>query len=734
MREGNEMQKTKMKKIVLKILVFTICILGMGVMTKTTSAATMKISYNGRTYKYKKTQIKVKLDNKSVTSGKKKGILIKGTCMVSYKDVFRSGAKATCTYSKSSKKITLKKNGVTIKMWIGKKYAYVNGKKKKLSVAPVNVRYIKGNKYRILVPAKFVAKTLKYKYSYNSKTGYISMTTPFKLKVGSKVTYYTNYRGNVSYNNKTIMLNSMPALNIGGGTLVPAKEVFQNIMGITYSYDSATQTITLVNQDKSIKAVLTIGSNIITVNDKQITTKVVPQKIKRYDTKKTIVCVPVNILSKQFGYYYSWDKLNYLSKIHVKTYFNWNVVDTTFDSSRYSNAIHKIDSTYNNTGNSIIFQVTGTSADIMKQATVAKNGNVVTVTIPKSLYKLNEKQFNQFGEIVSSFDVNQTGTDTVLSFTSTNAQIDYAYAVTDNVFKIEIFNPEYVGTYSLRISKPAGVTFDMVSNTDYYNNNRFVITIKGNHIDYFNSNPIAVNNSVITSVKTSLNTAGNTEITVQCSKLQGFKIYDKNGSFLVAMDAPNKIYNKIVVLDAGHGGTDPGAIGNNTREKNLNFLMMVTLMQKHFASNAPDIKAYWTRTTDTLIPLGDRAAFASKVGADIFVSLHMNSWTKSSVNGTEVYYSSSNNTASFSGITSKKMASLFCNRLVSAMGTTNRGISSQKYTVVHKNTVPAVLLELGFISGSSDFPKLNNPVYQEKATQTIYNTIVEIFNTYPTGR
>ena len=112
----------------------------------------------------------------------------------------------------------------------------------------------------------------------------------------------------------------------------------------------------------------------------------------------------------------------------------------------------------------------------------------------------------------------------------------------------------------------------------------------------------------------------------------------------------------------------------------------------------------------------------------------MNSWTKSSVNGTEVYYSASNNQTSFSGITSKKMASLFEKRLVDAMKTNSRGISSQKYTVVHKNTVPAVLCELGFISGSSDSKKLGNATYQTIATKTLYDTIVEIFNTYPTGR
>ena len=733
-KQKDKKYKKNFLHIVLSFMfLLTLSLMSANLLVSKADAASMKISYNGRTYQYKKTQIKVKLDKKSLTAKKKKGILVNGTCMVSYTDIFKNGVKAKCTYSKKAKKLTIKKNGITIKMWLGKKYAYVNGKKKKLSVAPLQVRYHKGNTYKILVPAKFVATTLKYKYSYNKSNGYITLTTPFKLKVGSEMNYYTGYKGNVSYNNTTYSLSSMPAMKIGGGILVPAKEVFQNILGMSYTYNSADKTVTLVNKEKTITIIMTLGSKYVNINGQIVQTSVVPQKIKRYDTGKTVVCVPINFLSKKFNYFYSWDKLSYTAKIHVKSYFSWSQADTSYDTTRYSNAITSVIGDYNNSKGAIAIKVTGTSADVMKQTTVSRENNQIIVTLPTTVYTLNETLYNQFGEIVDEFKVTQSEGNTIMTFSSSK-QIDYAYSVNENVFQIELMDGRYVGAYSLRIPKPSGVTFDMVSNTDYYNSKKFVIAIKGNHVDFYKRNPIAINNSTITNVSTALDASGNTLITIQCNKLQGYKIYDENTSLLVAMDSPRKIYSKIVVLDAGHGGHDPGAIGNNTKEKDLNFLMMYTLMNKYFVSNAPDIKAYWTRTSDTFITLSDRAAFAQKVGADIFISLHMNSWTKSSVNGTEVYYSSSNNKTSFSGLTSKKMASLFCNRLVSAMGTNNRGISSQKYTVVHKNTVPAVLLELGFISGSSDFPKLSNPVYQEKATATIYQTIVELFNSYPTGR
>ena len=254
-----------------------------------------------------------------------------------------------------------------------------------------------------------------------------------------------------------------------------------------------------------------------------------------------------------------------------------------------------------------------------------------------------------------------------------------------------------------------------------------------NHIDFYNQNPIAINSNVITSVNTELSN-GNTVISVTTSKLQGYKIYEKSDSFVVSVGDPRSIYKNIVVLDAGHGGYDSGATNKGTKEKDLNHKIIYTLMKNYFSSNAPDTKVYWTRTSDVFITLAKRASFASTVGADIFVSLHMNSASSSSANGTEVYYSTNNNSSSFSGVTSKTIATLFKNNLVTRLGTSNRGVKTAGYYVTKHNTVPAVLIELGFLSGSKDYYSLTNSAFQANSAKVIYDTINEIFTTYPTGR
>lgn len=702
--------------------------------TNTISAkSSLKISYNGKVKKYKGKKIHVSVDTKSVTKSKPKGIFMKGTSMVSYIDVFKKGAKVKCTYQKSTGKITLKKNGVTIKMWVGKKTAYVNGKKKKLKVAPVKVKYIRAKKTKVLIPAKFTATSLKYKYSWSSKTSKVTLTSPFKIKYDGKVSYYTGPKGNLLYNNKKYTLAAMPAIKIKGVYYLPAKEVFAQRMGMGYSYDSASQTATITDKETGKSVAMTVDSATAVVNGTKTSVSAPLKKVKRYDTKKTVVCIPASFAASRLGYSYSWDKNKKLIGIHKLFYFDWSGKNTAnYDKEMYLNVLTHMKAAYDTKKQAIAVTVTGTNAETMAKISVVRTGVNVIVTIPSSLYDIEQTSYAAFGDILKNCQVTQDKENTILTFTGESA-VEYAHMITDKTFTIYL-SSEYIGSSSLTIGKPAGVTFNMVSNTDLYNSNKFQIHITGNHTAYYAANPIGINSDKVKSANVSLDAAGNTVITVTTTTLQGYKIYDREGSISVKMGNPRDIYSKIVVLDAGHGGHDPGAVGNGMKEKDLNLKMMVTLMKPYFSSNAPDIKAYWTRSDDTFITLSNRAAFAKKVGADIFVSLHMNSWTKSSVNGTEVYYSSSNNSASFSGITSKKMASLFEKRLVSAMGTNSRGVSSQKYTVVHKNTVPAVLCELGFISGASDAKKLGNATYQALATKALYDTIVEVFNTYPTGR
>jgi N-acetylmuramoyl-L-alanine amidase len=69
-----------------------------------------------------------------------------------------------------------------------------------------------------------------------------------------------------------------------------------------------------------------------------------------------------------------------------------------------------------------------------------------------------------------------------------------------------------------------------------------------------------------------------------------------------------------------------------------------------------------------------------------------------------------------------------------SLKTNNRGTRAAKYTVVHKNTVPAVLVELGFMSNKNDFAKISDPAFQYEAAKEIHKTLLDIFELYPTGR
>lgn len=84
---------------------------------------------------------------------------------------------------------------------------------------------------------------------------------------------------------------------------------------------------------------------------------------------------------------------------------------------------------------------------------------------------------------------------------------------------------EYVGNYALKFKKPAGVTINSVKNEDWYQSNKFKIIVPGNQVDFYNQNPIAISSNVVTGISTAL-VNGNTEITVNTSKLQGYKIYE----------------------------------------------------------------------------------------------------------------------------------------------------------------------------------------------------------------
>ena len=178
---------------------------------------------------------------------------------------------------------------------------------------------------------------------------------------------------------------------------------------------------------------------------------------------------------------------------------------------------------------------------------------------------------------------------------------------------------------------------------------------------------------------------------------------------------------KKIAIDAGHGGTDKGAIGNGLLESEINLsiaLKVESLLKQK------GIQVVMTRNNDTFISLDGRVAKAVNANADSFVSIHTNSSTSPDPSGTETYYS----TAATRAENSKQLATFIQNRLYPALGTKDRKVKTADFRVIYKTPLPAVLVELGFISNSSDSSKLASDYYRNKAAEAIALGIQDYYN------
>lgn len=154
-----------------------------------------------------------------------------------------------------------------------------------------------------------------------------------------------------------------------------------------------------------------------------------------------------------------------------------------------------------------------------------------------------------------------------------------------------------------------------------------------------------------------------------------------------------------IFIDPGHGGKDPGAVGNGLQEKNIT-LAIALQVGKILKENG--VVVVYSRTTDTHLTLSERAQAANNVKADIFVSIHTNAAENISARGLETYgYPGSND--------GTKLANSIQNHLMqSKVFTADRGIKAADFAVLRETRMTAALVELGFISNAQDAAILKN--------------------------
>ncbi len=213
----------------------------------------------------------------------------------------------------------------------------------------------------------------------------------------------------------------------------------------------------------------------------------------------------------------------------------------------------------------------------------------------------------------------------------------------------------------------------------------------------------------------------------------------------------------VVMLDPGHGGKEPGAISKSGyREKQ--FALAVAKKVESALTNIPGITVVLTRTGDDTMKLNDRATLANQVEADLFISIHANGFTNRHWSGIETFFhsleasgeearrvASKENTPDVAAAdtgddevsfilqdmqhnerlkSSSRLAQVVQERLVGALKLTNRGVMQADFAVLRQTRMPAVLVEIGFITNPQEAQLLRDPNIQERAAAALRDAVL----------
>lgn len=165
----------------------------------------------------------------------------------------------------------------------------------------------------------------------------------------------------------------------------------------------------------------------------------------------------------------------------------------------------------------------------------------------------------------------------------------------------------------------------------------------------------------------------------------------------------------VIVLDAGHGGTDEGAKVNAFMEKKI-ALTTTLLTKKHLEEIG--YRVVMTRSRDVFLPLPRRVSIANKTKGSLFVSIHFNSSPSAEAHGIEIFYFDSKEM--WRTKASKRLANCILGRVVNHTDALSRGVKRGNFHVIRETDMPAVLVEGGFMTNREERGKLRDKEYLDR--------------------
>lgn len=718
--------------------------------TKKTTTKSVKETfiYSGKSYDVKNKKVIFSIEDIELNTAKLPGVYVGKTLMGPARSLFLSDSmEGSFTLSKSKKSATISFGDNNLILTLGSKNAELNGAQVKLEKAPDFIKLNFSNKDEVYIPMESICELFDIDIETSGNVSTLSLPDddeavedvgddenskptpeptpepgneaeqplqpfvanklPFSWK--SKVNPATAFNAVQSLNGKNTSAGSSIAdiVNLSGNQAdnfdtytITSTEGFSGIKG-----NMANNQLTVSLDNVSSNGSQSYTSNIRTVNYINTT----------YNAASNSTNISFGLADGVVGYEMLLSKDG--KSLNVKI---------------YKNTITEITGSYNK--GVYTFTFTG-----LAPLSVNDNGSSDSnqnLAIPNIIDTIGSGSYvDNTGSALSLFSYFSNGVAGASLSVNKTSRLTYYTSQSGNTLTITFSQASTpANVVGATIALPSGLDTSEIEDEDNYFSGNFTITLPGDLRSHFNSKPIKYDANKVSNVNISLNDSGDTVLTFYTTKLYAYRLTVSKSQIKVAIDRAKNLYSKVVVIDPGHGGHDDGTTSQNKIYKEKNVVLSIGYTYFRNYLNDEDLKVYWTRKDDTYPTLYERAAFPKKVDADIFISVHMNSFPKATPKGTEVFYSTRNNILQPNGLSSYTMASMFLKNITSTFSTFNRGVKTAAYVVTNMNTVPAVLLEYGFLSNKDDLAKFSKLENQDKAAEVLYDTIEEIFDNYPTGR
>lgn len=686
--------------------------------------------------------------------------------LVPLREVFENLG-ATVNFNSTNNEVTVIDGDNTVVVTVGSLTGYINGEEVAMDVEPKFVSLYEGAEKKVMIPLRFVGEGLGYSVNYDSSQRLVSVDSVVEEVADIEVTEINSDNIETISNERTNLTDyTLPTLD---------NQV------VTFDFDTPITSVdTLVFTDGRLvidveNSLLDDGAvsedvNIGTLDNIRVSQfKTSPE----YDTRIVLTFSA----DTTFSIYLSDDR----KELSI-AYADWGVVpvnpndpttdsgDSTTDSNDPDYVLNATKVEFSTDGLADAVLIYGEEEAPEVEAIVADKYTLyIDVAKPNTI----EDDYDVVDGVgIEAYGIYDLDDDTTRIELSLKSECKYSVIENGSLTKVYIKPSETISsnggddivdgtvisinhtptTTTIRINKEsAGIStlFDIsnIQHIDNYMQNQYTLVIPISLQSVLNT-PVHydVNNENLNSIDV-IENGSSTEFIFNGSKVLYADVSEDDSDIIFTIKSARDVYDKIIVIDAGHGGTDPGTIGyandNTYYEKDV--VLDIAKRVDEYISEDSRFKVYETRPDDVFVELYDRPEFSSNLEADLFISIHANASTSAMPSGIDTFYfdidKEDESYLNDKGIyvtdyrrevteKSKEFAEEIQGNLINATGAMDRGFKHDNLAVLRSNDIPSVLIEVGFMSNPTDLANLNSSTYRDTIARTIADTVIDFYDNY----